>query len=191
MLIKPLRPDWRIPRDWKRPWREHGPGFFMACCPPCGSPPPSCCGIGANNIHCSISGTSATTLGLLGAAGTITLTYNGVLAPNELIWQGHFTSTSGAFNGQQFPCTLDCFIPGHQSGLPAIDQCDPISTFFFFFSNNTGTCGLECYFCSDGTLKNTILGSGLTTSVVCSPLSIVVAGTNTCSSDAGTFTITT
>lgn len=36
-MHKLLRPDWRLPRDWARPWRD-APGY-SGCCPP-PSPPP-------------------------------------------------------------------------------------------------------------------------------------------------------
>lgn len=34
MTPTPLRPDWRDPRDWRRPWRDP-PGFFSCCCDDC------------------------------------------------------------------------------------------------------------------------------------------------------------
>lgn len=42
-ISHPLRPDWRLPRDWRRPWREP-PGFFRGgdcdchCSAPSSSP---------------------------------------------------------------------------------------------------------------------------------------------------------
>ena len=42
MLIKPLRPDWRIERDWRRPWRDRpgyvGPGYRKCKCCACPCP---------------------------------------------------------------------------------------------------------------------------------------------------------